>query len=137
MRTAVDTSVLLDVLVADPRFADSSEEALRRVAGEGALVVCECVLAEVTPVLGAAAIEGFLADWALVFMPSTVESATLAGEMYQAYLRRSPRSAGRVLPDFLIGAHATCLADRLLARDRGYYRDYFKRLRLIEPRVPR
>ncbi|MBN2576426.1 MAG: type II toxin-antitoxin system VapC family toxin [Deltaproteobacteria bacterium] len=133
MRTAVDSSVLLDVLIGDARFADASEEALRRAAGEGALVIGECVLAETIPAIGASAVVEFLADWNLEFVPSTAESATLAGEMYQGYLRRSPRSGARVLPDFLIGAHAVCLADRLLARDRGYYRDYFKRLRLVEP----
>jgi predicted nucleic acid-binding protein len=137
VRTAVDSSVLLDVLVADPRFADSSEDVLRRAASEGALIICECVLAEITPALGASVVREFLADWNLTFVPSTVESATLAGEMFQGYLRRSPRSGTRVLPDFLIGAHAVCSADRLLARDRGYYRDYFKRLRVIEPPVRR
>lgn len=137
MRTAVDSSVLLDVLVADARFADSSEAALRRAAGEGALVVCECVLAEITPAVGASAVDEFLADWELAFVPSTLESAKLAGEMYESYLRRRPRPGGRVLPDYLVGAHAVCLADRLLARDRGYYRDYFKRLRMVEPQAPR
>jgi hypothetical protein len=53
--------------------------------------------------------------------------------MFRSYLERSPKSGSRVVPAFLIGAHAVCLADRLLARDRGYDRDYFKKLRLLEP----
>jgi predicted nucleic acid-binding protein len=133
MRTAVDSSVLLDVLLADPRFADSSEAALRRAAGEGSLVIGECVLAEITPALGIEVMDEFLADWELAFVPSTVASAKMAGDMFASYLRRKARPQGRVLPDFLIGAHAACLADRLLARDRGYYRDYFKKLRVFEP----
>jgi len=49
-----------------------------------------------------------------------------------SYLSRSGR-AKRVLPDFLIGAHALEHTQRLLARDRGYYRDYFKGLEVIDP----
>lgn len=135
MRTAIDTSVLLDVLVADPAHVDASEAALRRVAQEGALVIGECVLAEVAPAFATADdLEEFLSDWQIDFVSSTRDSALLAGAMFRLYLARRPvKGRRRVIADFLIGAHGRCLADRLLARDRGYYRDHFKGLTLIEP----
>jgi hypothetical protein len=54
----------------------------------------------------------------------------LAGRYFARYLARGGR-AGRVVADFLIGAHAQIHADRFLARDRGYLRDYFTRLRVL------
>ena len=136
MRTAIDSSVVLDVLIADPAHAPRSEAALRRCAAEGALIISECVVAEITPACpgGESQVHELLRDWGVEFVPSTEESASLAGTMFAAYLnRRRPSGPRRVVPDFLIGAHAAVLADRLLARDRGYFRDYFKRLALVEP----
>jgi predicted nucleic acid-binding protein len=136
MRTAIDSSVVLDVLAADRQHADRSEAALRRCAAEGALIVGECVVAEIAPALGGrqSELSEMLRDWGVEFVPSTEESAALAGAMFATYLtRRRPTGPRRVMPDFLIGAHAAVLADRLLARDRGYYREYFKRLALLEP----
>lgn len=45
MKTAVDSSVLLDVLGADPRFGGTSREALRAAYDAGALVACDLVWA--------------------------------------------------------------------------------------------
>lgn len=134
MKTALDSSVILDVLTDDPQWGQPSEEALKRALGSGPLVIGECVLAEITPALTKDDLSSFLADWNILFVPSSRESAILAGEMYRSYLRRS-RESKRVLPDFLIGAHAASHASRLLARDRGYYRDYFNTLTLIEPTI--
>jgi predicted nucleic acid-binding protein len=88
MPTAVDSSVLLDVLLADPQHAESSEAALREAMAQGGLVVGEVVIAEIAPVLTGASIREFLSDWQIKFVPSSVESATLAGEMFRMYLER-------------------------------------------------
>ncbi len=132
MKTALDTSVVLDVLTADPTWADASEGALKSALLKGPLVIGECVLAEIAPALEPAELERFLKDWEILFLPSTIESARNAGDMYRRYLLRTPKKT-RVFPDFLIGAHAQFHAGRLLARDRGYYRDYFSDLTVIEP----
>jgi hypothetical protein len=132
MVTAVDTSVLLDVLLDDPQHAPASIAALHRAAAEGDLIICDAALAEIVPVLAAQDLPQFLEDWKLTSLPSTQPVAILAGEMFRVYLDRGGKR-GRVVPDFLIAAHAQQLADRLLARDRGYYRDYFKALDLWDP----
>ena len=132
MVTAVDTSVLLDVLLNDPQHASASIAALRRGSVEGSLILCEIVLAELAPTLAPAEMPQFLSDWNLTFVPSSQSSAILAGEMFRTYLQRGGKR-GRVLPDFLLAAHAQTHAQRLLARDRGYYRDYFKQLQLWDP----
>lgn len=127
MITAIDSSVILDVLVGDASFAERAHNALNQARQQGALIVCETVVAEICPALSARDFPLFFQDWELAFYPSTFESARLAGEMMRIYLTRGGRK-GRVVADFVIGAHAQLQADRLLTRDRGFYRNYFKRL---------
>ncbi len=133
MTTAVDSSVILDVLADDAAFANRSSQALRQASAQGQLVICESVLAEIFPALGdRGQAARFLADWQLDFLPADIESAMLAGEMFLAFKKRN-RERKRILADFLVGAHAVVHADRLLARDRGYLRDYFENLKLVDP----
>ncbi len=131
MTTAVDTSVLLDILVDDKQYAATSEATLARARAEGRLIVCESVVAELRPALQSDdEVSQFFDDLGIEFLPSSLESAILAGNTYTEYLKNRG-SVRRVLPDFLIAAHARCFADRLLARDRGYYRNYFKDLIIL------
>jgi predicted nucleic acid-binding protein len=128
MISAVDSSVILDVLTDNPEFADTSEALLRRAMTEGKLVIGVCVLAEIIPAFkDEKTLKEFLADWQIEFVPSSRDSAILAGRHFARYLSRGGRT-GRIVADFLIGAHAMFHADRLLARDRGYLRDYFSKL---------
>src|SRR5438094_4358439 len=131
MLTAVDSSVLLDVLTNSAAHADSSEQALRKAAGEGGLIICKCVLAEIRPAFATSGqIDEFLGDWELRFVPSSRERALLAGEIFAAYVRRT-RIKGGIIADFVIGAHSKLHSDLLLARARGYQRDYFSSLVLF------
>ncbi|MGH9361014.1 MAG: DNA-binding protein, partial [Thermoanaerobaculia bacterium] len=47
MRSAVDSSIILDVLLPDPGFATASLKLLESHAAKGSLVICPVVYAEV------------------------------------------------------------------------------------------
>ena len=125
--------MVLDVITDDALHANASVEALRRARREGRLIACECVVAETRPALPSnRELTEMLHDLGIEFVPGSEAAAALAGQHFARYLERGG-TAGRVVPDFLIGAHAQVHADRLLARDRGYLRDYCNELTVMEP----
>ncbi len=133
MITAVDTSVLLDVFGADPEFGLRSAEALRGCLAEGSLIACEVVWAETAASFptGTAA-EQALTGLRIDFSAIDGSIALAVGQAWRAY-RHAGGTRERVVADFLIGAHALERADRLLTRDRGFYRSYFAGLPLVDP----
>lgn len=133
MITAVDTSVLLDILLGDPRFGPASRAALRSAQAEGALIVSTTVAAELAAAYEQPARSALALDrLGIELVPDDEDVAQQAGRSWRRY-RLAGGTRRRILPDFLIGAHAMQVADRLLSRDRGFYRSHFERLEVLEP----
>ena len=133
MITAVDSNVLLDVFQADTRFGRRSADALEQSLAEGAVVACEVVWSEVVAAFGSeSAATDALVRIGVVYDPLTVLAAARAGGAWRTYRDRGgPRT--RMIADFLVAAHAEQQADRLLTRDRGFYRRAFGELELVDP----
>ncbi|MBM3943530.1 MAG: type II toxin-antitoxin system VapC family toxin [SAR202 cluster bacterium] len=149
MITAVDTNILLDILVPGQAYAEASEQSLAQALRSGPVIVAEPVYAELAGRFSASAeLARFMEETGIRLQPSGAEVLYLAGRAWQDYLRRRTNAlvcpacgtvhkfectacGARFLPrqhvvaDFVIGAHAITHANRLLSRDRAYYRTYF------------
>lgn len=132
MRTAIDTSVLLAVAEKEPGH-EEWEHLLRTSAEEGGLCVCPVVFAELSPgSQSAAQLQRQLETLAIEYDELSQESAYHAGVIFWKY-RRAGGPREHLLPDFLVAAHAQIQCGRLAAIDRGYFRRYFPRLRILRP----
>ena len=153
MITAVDTNILLDVLIPRAPHGDESERALAEALRAGAVVISDPVYAELAVHFPEQEkLDRFLADTGLRRASSNAEALHRAGSAWSEYIRRRPALAclqcgatqdlhcdkcgasvqprQHVVADFIIGAHALVQADQLLTRDRGYYATYFPELTL-------
>ena len=68
----------------------------------------------------------------VAFSASQQAAATLADELFKRY-RAAGGQRGRMVADFLIGAHAPTQCDRLLSRDRSYARKHVPGLAVLDP----
>jgi predicted nucleic acid-binding protein len=133
MITALDSSVLLDILLEDPKHRDRSLAALRAAHAAGVLLACPVVWSEVRAALREPKRIGeHLGAAGIRFDPFDEACADLAGDLWRAYRRAGGRRE-HLIPDFLIGAHAKVRADRLLARDRGFFGRRFPGLVVVDP----
>jgi predicted nucleic acid-binding protein len=107
MKTAVDSSVLFDIVVVAElgRYFKREDDLL-----------------------------AFLGDCQIDHDSMSLETALGAARIMRGYARnKGPRE--RTAPDFLIGAHALHQADALLTTDSGFFRHYFRGLTIVTPAV--
>ena len=132
MKTAVDSSVLFDIVKGAPGAA-ASQAALEAALAQGSVCVCAVVVAELGRYFATAQdLQDFLADCQLDYDPLDMRCAMEAARIMREYARnQGPRL--RVAPDFLIGAHASQQAEALLTTDAGFFRQYFKDLKVLTP----
>ena len=133
MITAVDTNILLDILVPNEEFYESSANALQDAVREGSLVISDIVYAELCIHFEAQSeCDTFLSGNEIRVQALGREAQFLASRAWRAYRQQGGKRT-RILADFLIGAHAKMQATRLLSRDRGFYRKLFPSLELVDP----
>ncbi len=132
---AVDSSVLLDILTADAQFADASGACVEQALSIGEVVICDAVVAEVQGMLDTreTALDA-LTEFGIRYLPTSETAAVRAGHMQRRFRDRGGRRE-RVVADFLIGAHALLQCQGLITRDAGFFRDYFKGLKVIVPQA--
>lgn len=134
MKTAVDSSVLFDIVKGAPG-AEAAQRALEAALAHGSLCACAVVVAELGRYFAATQeLKEFLADCQIDHDPLSLDAALEAARIMRGYARnKGPRE--RVAPDFLIGAHALRQTDGLLTTDGGFFRNYFEGLNVFTPQV--
>jgi len=152
--SAVDTNVLLDVLVAGAAHVEEAEAALQAAHARGSVVISEVAYAELVAFFESApAADHFLNEVGIRLVDSSRRTWEVAGVAWRSYAagrtsaiectacgrRRTLRcdrcgtplrSRQHLLTDFAIGAHALTAAGSLVTRDRAFFRRHFPSLLL-------
>jgi len=155
MITAVDTNVILDLLIPGAPHQEESLKLLKDSLNKGSLVIPEVVYAELSSQFQSReTLDSFLNSTGIQLNAVSKEALWIAGMRWKAYRRQRKNSiycsdCGKratvgcaacgavihfkqhIISDFVIGGFSLVQAQKLLTRDRGFYRTYFADLEII------
>ena len=129
----VDSNIVLDVFLNDPKWADWSESKLDEYDQSGILYINSIIYSEIS--IGFKRIEDLesaIAKAGLQMLEIPKEALFLAGKAYLKYKKRKGTKR-TPLPDFFIGAQAAVQNLDLITRDVSRYQSYFPTVKLITP----
>jgi len=154
MTVAIDTNILLDILLPDPNYLESSLSLLTSYGRGHLLIISEVVYSELASQFpdGELLIE-FLANTDIRLVNSSPEALWVSSRAWKTYTGNRPQEfqcsacgnkqtlkcercnttiigKQHIISDFLIGGHALVHSGTLLTRDRGFYCRYFPELTL-------
>ena len=129
----VDSNIVLDVFLDDPKWADWSESKLDEYDQLGILYINSIVYSEIS--VGFKRIEDLesaIVRGGFQMLETPKEALFLAGKAYLKYKKRKGIKRAP-LPDFFIGAQAAVQNLDLITRDVSRYQSYFPTVKLISP----
>ena len=155
MITAIDTNILIDILLKDAEFGEKSRELLENHSKLGSLIISQITYSEVMVLflkkhemrIAVSKLDEFLDDMNVQVSEFTKEDLIASSQAWQKFTDSKsvicPKCGSKnnfnckkcksqifwrnhMITDFLIGAHAQNHADIFLTRDKGYYKKYFK-----------
>ena len=123
MTFSVDTNVILDILLADPRHGLPSRRTLEEATAQGQLIICPLVYAELAPLFpNPQNQDEALGKMGIRLKPFTKKTLHLAGTWWRDYLTKRGKRKERILADFLIAAFAQETSHALITRDTFFQR---------------
>jgi len=158
MILAIDTNILLDILIPNTKHVQSTLNCLVSIDPKDELIICEVVFAELgSQFLSINDLTRFLGDTGISLVSLNENSLFEASSAWKKHSNQRKDmiicpacgkhqqvtclSCNEIIPfrqhilsDFLIGAHGKMQADKLITRDRGFYRTYFRGLSILTPK---
>ncbi len=132
-RILVDSNIILDLILDDPKWAEWSKSALEKQARHAALCINPIIYAEISIGFNhIEELENAITKGSFNLLEIPKEALFLAGKAFLKYRKRGGTKMSP-LPYFFIGAQAAVMKLDLITRDISRYQSYFPTVKTISP----